>query len=223
MEAVQSLSELFPTTAASARTKNSPDELDQDDFMALMVAQMENQDPTKPMDNFEFLSQIAQFGTVSGIQALQTGLGDLSSALLSSQALQAADLVGREVVTDSNLGTLQAEGELRAQIALPESTANVTLFVQDMHGRLVDTQPIGARPAGDFSVSWDGAGADGERLPPGRYRLSAEAQSGEHSTALNVYAHRNIESVTVDPTGTATRLNLDGGDQVGMAEIKSIF
>ena len=114
MEAVQSLSELFPTAPSSARTKNSPDELGQDDFMALMVAQMENQDPTKPMDNFEFLSQIAQFGTVSGIQALQTGLGDLSSALLSSQALQAADLVGREVVTDSNLGTLQAEGELRA-------------------------------------------------------------------------------------------------------------
>ena len=66
METVSSISELFPSN--NAATSKGNNDLGQEDFMALMVAQLENQDPSKPMDNFEFLGQIAQFGMVNGIQ-----------------------------------------------------------------------------------------------------------------------------------------------------------
>ena len=151
METLSSISELFPSSTVS--TSKGNDELGQEDFMALMVAQLENQDPSKPMDNFEFLGQIAQFGMVSGIQELQTGLGSLANALLSNQALQAADLVGRDVVTGSNIGRLPAEGELSAEIDLPSAAESVTLMCR--------TQAA----TWSLASSWGGC-------PPGRYRLA---------------------------------------------------
>jgi len=223
MEGIPSFAELFPDTRGATATKNKPNELGQDEFMTLMVAQLENQDPTKPMDNFQFLGQIAQFGTVSGIQELQEGLSSLSSALLSNQTLQAADLVGRDVITGSNIGTLQQEGELGAEIQLPQPVGNVMLYVQDMSGRLVAAQPLGAAPAGSFKINWDGTDGNGDRVPPGQYRLSAEAIAGGQNQAVSVYAHQRVDSVSLNPNGAGLQLNLASGNQIDMSEIKSIF
>lgn len=223
MESVGNLSELFPSTAPAASTKNRPDELGQDDFMTLMVAQLENQDPTKPMDNMQFLAQIAQFGTVSGIQELQEGFGSLSSALYANQALEAAGLVGRQVVTDSNIGVLRAGETLEATVDLPQNSNGVTLYVQDMSGRLVHTQALGPALAGEMKVQWDGTDADGNPLAPGEYRISAEALMAGQNQAASVYTHNQVESVTVDRSGTGFLLNLAGGAQVGMTGVKSFL
>ncbi|TAL42573.1 MAG: flagellar hook assembly protein FlgD, partial [Methylovulum sp.] len=80
------------TTKATKTTS-----LSQDEFLKLMTTQMTHQDPTKPMQNGEFLSQMAQFGTVSGIQDLQQSFKDFSASISSDQALQASSLVGRTV------------------------------------------------------------------------------------------------------------------------------
>ena len=221
METVSSISELFPSNTAATSKGNN--DLGQEDFMALMVAQLENQDPSKPMDNFEFLGQIAQFGMVNGIQELQTGLGSLANALLSNQALQAADLVGRDVVTGSNIGRLPAEGELSAEVDVPSAAESVTLYVQDQSGKLVFSQQLGGAPSGPFQVNWDGTDAAGERVPAGQYRISAEAVIGGQNQALSVSTLNRIESVTLDPSGTSMLLNLAGGAQVDMSEVKQIF
>ncbi len=223
MQATPSLSELFPPPQDTSSKGSKPNELGQEDFMKLMVAQLENQDPTKPMDNFQFLSQLAQFGTVNGIQDLQTELSSLSSALVSNQALQAASLVGRDVVTDSNIGTLPADGPLAAEVDIPTGASNVALFIQDTSGRLVQSLAIGAAPAGNLSVQWDGTNADGDQLPPGSYQVSAQGLIDGQNQAINVYAHRNISSVTVDPSGNDVTLNLNDGGQIGLSDVKRIF
>lgn len=223
MEATASLSELFPSTSNAAASAKKSGELGQEDFMELMVAQLENQDPTKPMDNFEFLSQIAQFGTVDGIQGLQTGFSDLSSILYANQTLQAAGLVGHKVVTESNLGILKAEQTLDATIDVPQSTSSLTLYVQDMSGRLVHSRELGAAAAGDITVQWDGTDDQGNLAPPGQYRVSAESVISGQPQANSVYAHSLVESVTVDRTGGGVALNLAGGDQVGLSAVKSIL
>lgn len=222
MDATPSISELFPSTA-SPTTVKPQGELGQEDFMRLMVAQLENQDPTKPMDNFEFLSQIAQFGTVDGIQGLQQEFGDLTSLMNSSQTLQAAGLVGHKVVTESNLGVLAPEQTLDASINLPSSSAAVNLYIQDMSGRLVHTRTIGAAAAGEIKVQWDGMTDAGDLAPPGEYRVSAEAVIGGQAQGVPTYAHSLVESVTVDPTGAGVKLNLAGGDTVSLGEIKSFL
>ena len=78
------------------------EELGQEEFMRLLVAQLNNQDPTKPMENAEFLTQIAQFSTVDGIQGMETSLSDLGASMVSTRAIQASSLVGRDVISASN-------------------------------------------------------------------------------------------------------------------------
>jgi flagellar basal-body rod modification protein FlgD len=223
MATVPSISELFPT--APPATTKAAGQLGQEDFMRLMVAQMENQDPTKPMDNFEFLSQIAQFGTVDGIQGIEKGVAGLGSAIMSGQALQAVDLVGRQIMTDSNLGQLAgSEGAtLDATIALPQNAAAVTLYVQDLNGQLVYSQPLGAASAGNQGVQWNGLDDSGNPLSPGQYRVSAEALIGGQAQAVPVYTHTEVVSVTIDGAGGAPVLSLSSGDQVSLAEVKSFL
>ena len=221
MEPTQSLSELFPSTAPAAATRNRADQLGQDDFMTLMVAQLENQDPTKPMDNMQFLAQIAQFGTVSGIQELQGSFGDLSSALYANQALQAASLVGRQVVTNSNMAALTSGGSIEASVELPQSSAVTTLYVQNEVGQLVYARELGPAAAGELKVSWDGTDSNGNPMPPGNYRLSTEAMIGGQHQGVSVFTHNTVESVTVDHSGQGVLLNLAGGAQVGTSGVRS--
>ena len=222
MESVANLAELFPSTAPSTTGTNNSSELGQDDFMELMVAQLENQDPTNPQDNTEFLGQIAQFSTVSGVQDLVDGFGSLSSVLYANQALEAASLVGSGVVTESNLGLLKPEQTLDATIDLPANASGVTLYIQDMSGRLVHTQALGPAQEGNLKIQWDGTDAEGNALPEGQYRVSSEAVIAGQNYALPVYTHNEVESVTVDSTG-GVLLNLDGGAQVSIAGVKSFL
>ena len=223
MESTAGLSELFPTRTSAAASASTPGQLGQEDFMELMVAQLENQDPTKPMDNFEFLSQIAQFGTVDGIQGLQKGFSDLSGVLSANQTLQAASLVGRKVVTESNLGVLGGGDSLDASIQLPGNSSQVQLFVQDMSGRLIHSRTLGAAAAGELKLQWDGTDDNGGIAPSGQYRVSAEAVIGGQVQAVSVHTHSLVESVTIDPSRNGVVLNLAGGDEVGLSEVKSFL
>ncbi|MDX2464272.1 MAG: flagellar hook assembly protein FlgD [Porticoccus sp.] len=223
MESVASLAELFPSTVPSTVGTNKSSELGQEDFMELMVAQLKNQDPTSPQDNTEFLAQIAQFSTVSGVQELVDGFGSLSSVLYANQTLEAAGLVGRDVVTDSNLGLLKADDTLDATIEVPAESSGVTLYIQDISGRLVHSQALGPAAAGDIKLQWDGTDAEGTTLQPGQYVVSAEAVISGQNYAVPVYTHNQVQSVTVDSSGTGVLLNLDGGAQVGMSSVKSFL
>jgi len=222
MEATPNLSELFPSPATST-TASSPTELGQEDFLELMVAQLENQDPTKPMDNFQFLSQIAQFGTVDGIQGIEQSIADLSAAMYASQTLQAAGLVGSKVVTETNYGTL-VEGEtLGATIDVPQGNTGLTLYIQDPGGQLVHTRALGVQPPGEFQVEWDGLDESGNPVLPGQYRVSAETLVAGEPQAVPVYGHTRVDSVTVDRASGDITLNLAGGDQVGLPQVKGFL
>ena len=86
--------------------QRSNDELGQEDFLTLMISQFRNQDPFEPMDNGDFLGQLAQFGTVSGIENLNSAFAGLAGSIQSEQALQAANLVGRDVLAATDIGPL---------------------------------------------------------------------------------------------------------------------
>ena len=104
-----------------------PDEVDsqelgQEEFLQLMLTQLENQDPFKPMESGEFLGQLAQFGTVTGLGELQQSFESLSGSLISDQALQAASLVGRSVTIESGEGLLKTDSPLTGAVELPTSS-----------------------------------------------------------------------------------------------------
>ena len=228
------INELFPSRLESTeRATSSVDDLGSEAFLELMVAQLENQDPSKPLDNSEFVGQLAQFGTVSGIQELNEGFAGLSATLSASQGWQAVSLVGRSVVTDSNVGQLLPtglEGEggeeafaLQATVDFQGNPTGGTLYVQDLTGRLVYSAPIPAGITGELPVQWDGRDAEGELLPPGNYRISAETEIDGQNTAIPVYAHQRIDSVAIDSTTGGVTLNLSDGASVGVNDVRQFL
>ena len=123
-------------------------ELGQDDFLTLMITQFRNQDPFKPMENGDFLGQLAQFSTVSGIDSLNTSFSGLSGALRDEQALQAANLVGRNVLAVSEVGHFDGDAPMRAAAEINSAASNVQLEITDANGELVRRIDIGEQPPG---------------------------------------------------------------------------
>ena len=127
-------------------------EMGQDEFLKLMITQMKNQDPTKPMDSNEFVSQMAQFSQATGIKSLNTSFSSLAASLQSNQALQASSMVGRDVLVESERLQLGSNGAPFA-IDLPNAASQVDVEITDGAGAGFD------RPALPLAPGGTGAGA----------------------------------------------------------------
>lgn len=195
-------------------------ELGQAEFLRLMTTQLQNQDPFKPMESGEFLSQIAQFSTVSGVQQLNDAFAGLSSSLTANQTLQAAQLVGHGVLVDSDIAYLPAEGGLRGAAELPSGGA---LFVDvlDSSGQIVRQLDLGTQAAGTRHFSWDGLDAAGNRLPAGGYGLRARLGEGAGQIAVDTLAVGQVRSVALGVNGLS--LDLEGLAPVALADVQQIF
>jgi len=118
-------------------------ELGQEQFLKLLTTQLANQDPTKPMENGDFLGQLAQFSSVSGIQDLQKSFSAFAGSISSNQSLQAAGLVGRTVLVPSNEGVLSLQNGLKGEVNLTGSTENLVVQIQDRNGATVKELQLG--------------------------------------------------------------------------------
>ncbi|HAD09511.1 MAG TPA: hypothetical protein DCF62_08535 [Porticoccaceae bacterium] len=212
----------YSAQSKSAAVGARPNELGQDDFMRLLVTQLENQDPTEPMDNFEFLSQVAQFGMVSGIQESQQSLASVVDALFANRALQASALVGKSVMVDSGIAELGEGGSVSGYVALPSTANGVQLQITDPAGRLVRSLDIGPA-SGRAAFEWDGLDGEGEVASPGFYRVNALAHIDGVATAVPVYLASAVQSVSVEQGGAEVKLNLSNGTVVSAADVREFM
>jgi flagellar basal-body rod modification protein FlgD len=174
--------------------------LAQAEFLKLMTAQMTHQDPTKPMQNGEFLTQMAQFGTVSGIQDLQQSFKDFTASISSVQTLQAAaNLVGHTVSTLSDRGLLEAGGKIKGTVDIPASSSNVNVKILDpVTGDVIATKSLGTHSAGSVPFVWDGTNDKGNPASPGVYKVQVEASIDGTNTALQPAIQSRVESVSMN-------------------------
>jgi len=198
--------------------------LGQEQFLKLMTAQMTHQDPTKPMQNGEFLSQMAQFGTVSGIQDLQQSFKDFAASISSDQTLQAASLVGRTVSAPSEEGLLAAGGEIKGTVDLPASSANVNLKILDpLTGDVIRIKSLGGHSAGPVPFVWDGMNDKGNLASPGVYKVQVEASMDGINTVLQAEIQARVESVSMGSGKNDLQVNLAGLGAVNFNQIKQIL
>ncbi len=192
------------------RTGVDSDETGRSDFLKLLVAQLSNQDPLAPQESGEFLSQLAQFSTVEGIEKMNLTMDSFASSMLSGQALQATALVGRSVQVPANIGSLNSDGAITGSIDLPRSSSNLTINVYDQAGALVRTLSMGAHAAGPVSFSWDGISDQGDSMPHDIYRIRAEVNYDGDEQEVPVFVDANVDSVTMGAQGSVI-LNLESG------------
>ena len=117
-----------------SRQVESNTEMGQSDFLKLMTTQLQNQDPFSPMENTEFLSQMAQFGTVSGVDRLNGSFDSLATALNGNRALQASMIVGSQVLVSSATHRLEADAGLSGAVDLPQPVADLSVRFEDQFG-----------------------------------------------------------------------------------------
>ncbi len=219
---------VLPTGLDAARLKDrvpagARDKVGQEQFMELMITQLKNQDPMKPMQNGEFLSQIAQFGTVSGINELQKSFGSLASALQSSQALQASTMVGRKVLIEHQKLLVNGIDPTKFALDLPLDASRVRVSIQDAAGQQVRRLEFGATAAGVTEVAWDGLDAGGIQAAAGAYTLKAEALIDGKAQALTTLVRAPVESVTLPRNGESPVLNLSDYGAFKIDAIKRVL
>lgn len=198
-------------------------ELGLEQFLKLMTTQLNHQDPFEPMDNSTFLGQMAQFGTVSGIQDLQNSFKELSGSMQSNQALQASGLVGRSVLVPSEFGALEAEGSLRGAVKLPSEASSLQLKIFDQSGQLVRSLDLGAGQSGTVHFAWDGFKEDGTSAAPGLYQFKVEGVVDGSPQALPSFAVARVDSVVIGEGGEGLTLNLAGQGSVPFGQVEQIL
>lgn len=223
MTAVTTETDLYQTLGlARELEQHKGNELQLEDFLNLMVTELTHQDPFKPMDNSELASQISQFATVSGIDRLNESFSGLSSSLVSDQSLQAANLVGREVLVPANKAYLGNGGSIDGVVGLDTSASDVTVGVYNGSGALVREINLGTQQQGEINFSWDGLMDDGEFAAPGQYRLSARATVDGEQMAPYLLTQARVASVSIGAPGQGLALNLHGLGAISMNDVAEI-
>ncbi|MBN8946660.1 MAG: flagellar hook assembly protein FlgD [Rhodanobacter sp.] len=203
-------------SAAKAASLGKEKTLGQADFLSLLVQQMRNQDPTKPMDSSQMVSQLAQISQVSATQALQASFDDLGKSLQGNQILQASGMIGRDVVVPAEAGMLAAGG-MDGAVNVPDGGGQVFVKITDASGTVLRTIDLGKPAAGLVRFHWDGIGDNGEALAPGTYGLAAQAGN----TAVATYVSGKVTGVGM--TGAdGTYLDVDGFGGVLLSQVAQI-
>ena len=188
-----------------------------DQFLKMLVAQLKNQDPLNPMDNAQVTSQMAQLSTVDGINKLNATLTTMSMGTNATQALQAASLVGSQVLVDGNAMQLSG-GQAAAGYQLDAAADRVTVTVKGPSGEVVYTGHLGKQPAGLSLFNWDGSTANGARAVDGGYSFSITAASGGASVAATTLSLGRVDGVT--PSASGTTLTVGGIGATALANVK---
>ncbi|MBD9416478.1 flagellar hook assembly protein FlgD [Pseudomonas sp. PDM16] len=221
MSSVGGASSILDQYQIKPETKQNKD-LGKNEFLELLVAQLNNQNPLEPQENGEFIAQLAQFSQVEGIEKLNTSMGSLLSGYQSSQALQASSLVGRKVIVPADKAVVDTSETFKASLVLPVSSSNVYVNVYDSTGKAVNRVNLGQQAAGNVSFMWDGKDSSGNLMPPGTYKFEAQATYPDGTKGLYTLLPANVDSVVLGQNGSEMKLNLAGIGAVPLSQVQTI-
>ena len=197
-------------------------DLGKNEFLELLVAQLNNQNPLEPQENGEFIAQLAQFSQVEGIEKLNTSMGSLLSGYQSSQALQASSLVGRKVIVPTEKAVVDTSETFKGSLVLPVTSSNVYVNVYDSAGKSVGRVNLDQQAAGNVGLLGDGKASRGNLLPPGTYKFEAQATYADGTKGLYTLLPANVDSVALGQNGGEMRLNLAGIGSVPLSQVQII-
>jgi flagellar basal-body rod modification protein FlgD len=219
------------TDAAAAQASNAAlrkkTELNQEDFLTLMITQLKNQDPMKPLDPSQYVGQLAQFSQVSGLADMNKQITSLTSSLRGNQVLGGASLIGRTVIAPGNsiyLGEVDGDTPRGPQglVNVPAGASAVQLVVKDGSGATVNTVALDNKK-GPHAFSWDGKTSTGADAAAGAYKIEVVAKVGSENVSLKTSVATRVSSVALDPSTGALVLDTDSLGEVAMSDVERVF
>lgn len=197
-----SISDVTATSVdVSGVTKQKTDGLGRDAFLKLLVAQLSHQDPLKPTDGTEFVTQLAQFSAVEQAVSQTARLDTLSAQLTGISANESVSLIGKQVTVRGQNLLYDGTNPATATVKLGGAAAEVKVTVTDASGKVIRTINLGSKPAGPLDVSWDGRDDAGRQVGAGSYSFSVSAKS---ATGASVEVQKDV-------TGVVQKVTFDKG------------
>lgn len=193
----------------------------QEDFLKLLTTQMQNQDPTNPVDNTKMIADMAQFSSLEAMKQLNDTVSSMSQMFKTNQAVQASVLVGKDVVVPGSQVNLISGSAPVALVNIEEPLTEVKAQIRNASGELVREYAWDSLPIGQGDLKWDGKDASGNALPQGAYSVTAWGTNSEGARA-NVGTLVAQKVVSVDVGSSGATLNLADGSAAGLDEIQQI-
>ena len=211
------LSDVLGTTSYAS---SASDITGKDDFLNLLCVQLKYQDPMAPMENQDFLAQLAQF---SSLEQLMNANGNLQANFLMTQSVNnsvAAGFIGKTVKASGDEVYLSDSGDVSINYTL-DSMAKVTVKIYDENNNLVRTITDDSwKNKGDGSVVWDGESSGGARLAPGKYTFAVSAVDSEDNAAsVTSFIEGKVTGVRFTSSGAVFMI---GGLEVDFSDILEV-
>lgn len=140
---------------AEEKKRANGDQLGQEDFLKLMTTQLQNQDPFAPMENAEFIAQMAQFSTVTGITDMGQTLKNMSGQLSEFRIATATNMLGNSVLVPGNTAYPDADGSVHGVVDLPSASGATNIVFSSPNGEILHVEEMGALPSGLSGFSWE--------------------------------------------------------------------
>ena len=176
-------------------------ELGRDDFLQLLVAQLANQDPLEPMENSEFVAQLAQFSSLEQLMSMGKGMDMLSTLQQASQSTQVVSFIGKELTAAGNRLELSSFDGAPIHFRLSGPARQVSIQLTDGMGTVVASGEVsGHWGSGTNRIEWADVTWHQGGVPPGSYSVSIQAQG-------------DVGEVGVDPltVGRVTGISYERG------------
>jgi len=205
--------------------------LDNDDFMMLLLAELQNQDPTEPTDTGTILTQTSQLATMSAADDTNNALADLSASLSTQDQFGTISAIGKTANLGSDAIEHDQSSVSKFEIYFPEDVKSGIVEVSDLEGNVVATIPIvmdedadgnreEQKDAGVYLFEWDGFGSDGNPAESGIYRIESKYVNPdleELETRVGAYP---IESIRFEDGNAFAKL---GSNYIPMSDITEIY
>ena len=170
------------SSAPSAGTQTSAPVkiLGKDDFLNLLVTQLQHQDPLNPAESTEFTAQLAQFSSLEQLNNINDNLKNMALFQAAVTNSQAVSFIGKEITASGNTLQLEDGQTAECQFELTANAALAAITVYDAGGGFVKAFETGPLPSGRQTAVWDGMDRDGNRALPGIYRFEVQAVDGDN-------------------------------------------
>lgn len=206
-------------TSASSDTASS--DLDKDDFLTLLVAQLTNQDPLNPMEDTDMTSQLAEFSSLEQLTNLNDTATSILDTMSTGQLVDSSNFIGQWIYAEGYTIT-KADDEISTiNYSLGEAVADVTVYVYDSDGDIVRTDVLGSKEADDYTYQWDGKDDDGNTLDDGLYSVGILGEDADGESVM-VQTQVSGEVVGVTTVSGTQYLQLADGRYVSLDNVYQI-
>ena len=207
------------SSAATANASSGSTTLGQSDFLKLMTAQLNNQDPFNPVDNTQMVAQMAQISATSGISEMSTTLKSIADKLNGTSTADALSYVGKTVLTEGSTAYGRTSGGLAGAVELDGDATDVNVTISDANGNVLKNLSLGKQSKGTISYDWDGKTAAGADAGAGPFKVSVSAQNAGSTVTSRGLVWAPVEAVSMPASGNPV-LSVTGIGPVAISAVR---